>query len=329
MIPVALLRSRYSPSLQQRLLVLVIGNIAALMLIAWNLKAGASFADVLHRAGPNVAPTVLAGLALTGVIFTGAIDLSIASIIVVAGAVFGVMVHHAIPPWAAYLACFGTAWLLSTVNGALIRALRIPAIIVTLAGLPLYRGVALILADIGIPQFSGNISVHAEIYHAPGKIYPGWILGGAVVIALIWELFGKQPRLWLALGNSEEACRLLGLRPGAIQQSAFTLGGLFLGLAALIYVTRVQAIEPARMALGLELQVIGAVVLGGANIFGGEGSYIGTILGAFFLYFVAELLIYAGVSPYFQEVITGALILAVIGFDCALHRRRKMIEELA
>src|SRR5207244_8371379 len=117
---------------------------------------------------------------------------------------------------------------------------------------------------------------------------------------------------WLALCSSEEASRLMGLKPGAILQSAFLASGIFLGLAALIYVTRIQAIEPARMARGIELEVIGAVVLGGTNIFGGEGSYVGTLLGAFFLYFILQALIYAGVSPYYQDVLTGAIILGVI-----------------
>jgi ribose/xylose/arabinose/galactoside ABC-type transport system permease subunit len=76
------------------------------------------------------------------------------------------------------------------------------------------------------------------------------------------------------------------------------------------------------------LQVIGAVVLGGTNIFGGEGGFAGTVLGAFFLYFTTELLIYVGVSPYFQEAITGAIIIGVIGLDCAWHRNRKLLEEL-
>ena len=83
------------------------------------------------------------------------------------------------------------------------------------------------------------------------------------------------------------------------------------------------------MALGFELQVIAAVILGGTNIFGGEGSYLGTLLGAFFLYFVAQLLVYAGASAYLQEAITGGIILVIIGMDCALHRPRKLMEELA
>jgi ribose/xylose/arabinose/galactoside ABC-type transport system permease subunit len=91
----------------------------------------------------------------------------------------------------------------------------------------------------------------------------------------------------------------------------------------------VQAVETARMALGFELQVVAAVILGGTNIFGGEGSYLGTLLGAVFLYLIAQLLVYAGANAYLQDAISGAIILAVIGVDCALHRRAKYMEELS
>jgi ribose/xylose/arabinose/galactoside ABC-type transport system permease subunit len=323
------MKDRYSRSLVQRLSFLAVGNVLLLLAIWLFMKEGGSFRQVLWRMGPNVAPVAIAGLGMTGIIFAGAIDLSVASVIVVAGAVFGILVSHGAAPWVCFAACVATAWGLSMANGYLVRLLKIPAIIVTLAGLAFYRGLALVIADLGVPGFSGNISVPDERYHGPGKSYAGWILIGALVFAAVWELFAKSPRRWLALGNSEEACRLLGVNPGAVLQNAFCLGGVFLGLAALIFTTRVQAIEPARMALGFELQVIGAVVLGGANIFGGEGSYAGTVLGAVFLYLILELLIYAGVSPYFQELITGSIIVAVIGLDCGLHRKEKLLEELA
>ena len=106
------------------------------------------------------------------------------------------------------------------------------------------------------------------------------------------------------------------------------MSGIFLGLAALTYTSNRLTIEPNRMALGFELQVIGAVVLGGTNIFGKEGSYAGTALGGAFLYLIGQAMLYAGVSEYWQNALRGALIIAVIGFDCALHRRRKMMDEL-
>jgi rhamnose transport system permease protein len=315
--------------LLQRLVILLCGNLVLLVAILLLIKQGGSFREVLSQAGPNIAPVAMAGLGLTGIIFTGAIDLSIASILAVAGTVFGVLVYHGVAPLPCWAACFVTAWALSLWNGWLVRRLKIPAIIVTLAGLAFYRGLALVLADLAIPNFGGNISIPGDAYHAPGKLYAGWMLLIVVGAAAACELFAKSPRRWLALGNSEEACRLQGLSAGAIVQSAFGAGGVFLGLAAVIASTQVLSIEPARMALGFELQVIGAVILGGTNIFGGEGSYAGTVLGAFFLYLILQVLIYAGASAYFQEAITGAIIIGVIGLDCALHRKRKLLEELA
>lgn len=322
--------SRMTRPTRRRLLFLAAANLCLAGCIAFLLKEGASFANVLQRTFPEIAPICLAGFALTGIIYAGGIDLSIASVITLAGTIFGVAATRwGFPPWAAFITCAGAAWLLMTLNGWIISISRFPALIVTLAGLPLYRGLALVAADTGVPNFSGNITVPGAAYHFPGNSIPGLILGIGFIAALLLENYGRHPRLWLALGNSEEACRLLGLSPARILRNAFSVGGLFLGLAALVYVTRVQSIEPARMALGFELQVIAAVILGGTNIFGGEGSYLGTFLGALFLYLTSQVLVYAGASPYIQEAITGGIILAVIGVDCALHRRAKLMEELA
>jgi ribose/xylose/arabinose/galactoside ABC-type transport system permease subunit len=326
---IAAVFSRMGISVRRRLWFLLAANVALLLTIAWLLREGASFTEVLWRLGPDIAPVALAGFALTGIIFTGAIDLSIGSALALAGAAFGALVQRETSPFLAFSACFGMGWLIMAANGFLVSRLKIPAIIITLAGLPLYRGVALILADISVPGFSGNISVHAEAYQAPGKNHGALILACAAVGAFLFEAYGKHPRLWLALGNSEDACNLMGLRPRRIQSNAFLIGGVFFGLAALVYVTRVQAIEPARMALGFELQVIAAVILGGTNIFGGEGSYVGTLLGAVFLYLVSQALVYGNASAYLQEAITGAIILAIIGVDCALHRPAKLMEELS
>lgn len=316
-------------SVRRRLAFLLAGNFILLIVILAFLKEGSSFATVLGRVGPDIAPAALAGFALTGIIFTGAIDLSIASMIALAGTVFGCVASRGVPPMLSFAICAGVGWMLMSLNGHLVTRLKMPAIIVTLAGLPLYRGLALILADTLVPNFSGNISVHDDAYHAPGKYYGGWILLCGIFIALLWDAFGKHPRLWLALGSSPEACHLMGLQPRRLLSSAFVLGGLFFAAATVVYATRVQAVEPARMALGFELQVIAAVILGGTNIFGGEGSYLGTLLGVLFLYLISQLLIYAGASAYLQDVITGAIILIIIGVDCALHRPAKRMEELS
>jgi simple sugar transport system permease protein len=316
-------------SVRRRLAFLLAGNAALLFVIWLSLKTGSSFTEMLTRIPSDLAPLALAGFALTGIVFTGAIDLSIASVIALAGTGFGALARHGIAPLPCFAACVGIAWGLMALNGAIVARTSIPAIIITLAGLPFYRGMALILADTAVPNFSGNIPIAQEAYHAPGKTYAAVLLLAGTIAALLWEFFSKHVRLWLALGNSAEACHLMGVEPRRILSSAFVISGIFFGLSALVYVTRVQAVEPARMALGFELQVVAAVILGGTNIFGGEGSYLGTLLGAVFLYLIAQLLVYAGANAYLQDAISGAIILAVIGVDCALHRRAKYMEELS
>jgi ribose/xylose/arabinose/galactoside ABC-type transport system permease subunit len=322
--------SRLSPSLRHRIWFLLAGNLALMGFIYADTLSNenASFVDELARCGPNAAPRVLAGLGLAGIVFTGAIDLSVGAIIVVAGTVFGILYDRGASPGVCFAGCCATAWALSVTNGYAIRLLKIPAIIVTLAGLTFYRGLAMAMADWLIPEFSGQVNIPQPEFHLPAKEYATPILLAVLVAALLWEQFGRQPRLWLAHGSSPEACRLKGLQPAVIVQSSFFVGGLFLSLAALLEVTNRLTIEPARMVRGFELDVIGGVVLGGTNIFGGEGSYLGTALGAFFLYWVGQTLVYAGISEYWRVAVSGAVILTVIGFDCALHRKRKLLEEL-
>jgi ribose/xylose/arabinose/galactoside ABC-type transport system permease subunit len=297
------------------------------------IPPGGSFAAVLEKLGPDLAPTMLAALGLTGIVQAGAIDLSIGAVVAVAASVFGVLAVHDAPPPLAWLACLATAWALAAANGWLVRHLRLPAIIVTLGGLVFYRGIAAIVAELGVEGYSGILYLESRVYgpdayQAPGRLHAGWILLGAALAALAWEWSAALPRRWLALGSSGEACRLQGLRPAAILQSAFSAGGLFLGLAALTAATRVQAIQPESMLRGFELDVIGAVVVGGTNIFGGEGCYAGTILGCSFFYLLSQLLTYAGISEYYRQVVIGGAIIAVIGADCLLHRREKLLEEL-
>jgi ribose/xylose/arabinose/galactoside ABC-type transport system permease subunit len=324
------LYTRMTPPLRRRVWFLVAGNLALAAYIFWYTQRteNASFQDELTRIGSNVAPLLLAGLGLTGIIATGAIDLSIGAIIVVAGTVFGILYNRQFSPAVCFAACFVTPLVLSALNGYFIRLLRIPAIIVTLAGLTFYRGLAISIAEWLDPASAEQFTIRLPQYQSPGKDWAGWIMLATLVGALAWEAFGKTSRTWLALGNSPTACRLKGLRDGRILQSSFLAGGFFLGLAALTKVTNQLTLEPARLARGFELDVIGGVVLGGTNIFGGEGSYLGTALGVFFLYWVGQSLIYAGISAYWREAIQGAVIIAVIGIDCALHRKRKRMEEL-
>ena len=325
---------RLSRFLAFRLAVLVIGNLLLLGWIALRIPEGGSFGVVLSNMGVDLCALVLVALAMTGVIGSGSIDISVSSILAVGATVFGILVSHSLHPVLCFTVAFLTAWSLSMANGYLVRALRLPAIIVTLGALTFYRGVAAILASLFTNgAFLGPLYIvsgdEGEYdYSGPGFHYPGWILIGVVTVAIVWEWNARRPRTWLALGGSEEACRLQGLSPGKTLQSAFFVAGLFLGVAAIVAGSGRATIVPEKMAWGLELHAIGAVVVGGTNIFGGEGSYTGTVLGCLFFYFLRQGLIYEGISDHYTEVVLGATILGVIGFDCWLHRGAKRMEEL-
>jgi ribose/xylose/arabinose/galactoside ABC-type transport system permease subunit len=320
---------RMPKSVRRRIVFLVAADLLLLGFI-WSKAAasGASFADEAGRMAPNVAPMILAALGQTGIICCGALDLSVGSILAVAGTVFGVLHARGVDPAGCFAACFLTAFGLSAYNGLLIRLLRLPAIIVTLAGLAFYRGAALFLAEVASNGFGEQFTLTDVVYHRPGQVYAGWILLAAIVVAIWGECFGKTPRTWLALGNSPAACRLSGLDPAKILFSAFVIGGILLGLASLLEVSNHITIEPARLGAGFELSVIAANVLGGTSIFGGQGSVLGTALGGLFLYLLGPAMLYAGVDEYWRTAVQGAAILAVIGIDCALSRRRKLMEEL-
>ena len=327
--PVGSIRSfwlRMPKSVRRRVLFLVVAN-AALLGFIWR-QAGAAFPDEAARIAPNAAPAILAALGQTGIICCGAMDLSVGSILAVAATVFGVLHARGIGPAGCFAGCFFSAFGLSIYNGVLVRFLRMPSIIVTLAGLAFYRGLALILAEVASGGYGEQFTLTGEAYHRPGQVYAGWILLMGLGIALWGECFAKTPRTWLALGNSETACRLGGLDPARVLFSAFVVGGIFLGLAALLDVTNHITIEPARIGLGFELSVIAANVLGGTSIFGGQGSAAGTALGGLFLYLIGQAMLYAGVNEYWRTAVQGTAILAVIGIDCALGRRRKLMEEL-
>lgn len=318
----------WPPAVQRRLLFLTVANLVFLLVIALLLKEGASFSNVFRRAGADIAPVALAGFGMTILIFTGAIDLSIASMIALGGSVFGSLAVRQVPPFFCFAAAAAVFLTAASLNGLLIDLLEMPAIIFTLAALPFYRGLALMLADVAVPNFSGNISIDAPAYHLPGNEWATTLLAAGLIAALLLEFGSQKSRRWLALGASEEACQWMGLPTRALRRGAFVAAGCFLSLAGLIYITRLQSVEPARIATGFELQVIAAVVLGGTNIFGGEGSFLGTFLGAAFLYLISQVLVYAEASPYAQDAISGAVILVIIGLDCLMHRKTKSLEEL-
>ncbi|MBN2206171.1 MAG: ABC transporter permease [Candidatus Aminicenantes bacterium] len=266
----------------------------------------------------------LGALGMTFIIISGGIDLSAASNIALSSVVVAYAVNAGAPPalgLAAGILCGG---LVGFANGALITGLRLVPFIVTLGMMGIARGVAKWLA--------GNQKIDAPLTWINDLMAksprPSWLLLApgvwlmivfAVLMAFVLRrtVFGRHV---FAVGSNEATARLCGLRTGRDKIAIYTLSGLFCGLAGVMEFARLTVGDPT-VAVGLELDIIAAVVIGGGSLAGGEGSILGTLIGVFIMSFLRNGCTMMGWPNYVQEIIIGAIIVAAVGLDQVRHRR--------
>ena len=276
-----------------------------------------------HRAPGNfelsttVNNTLSVGLAAIGqalVVLTGGIDLSVGGVVDVTNSVAAQMMHDNPGSMLAVsllvLLIGAGAGLL---NGVLVAYGRLQPIVVTLATLAIWQGVALLV----LPQPGGLIPPGFSNLLAGTIPALDNLPGGLVVLAvlvLLWHLLRRTPFLvaLYAIGNDERAARANGLPILRAKVGAYTLGGTFAGAAGL-YFAAVTTSGDATSGTPLTLTSIAAVVLGGISLFGGRGSAAGALAGAFILTLLLNVLFFAGVNPQLQDFFQGLfLILAVM-----------------
>jgi ribose transport system permease protein len=259
-------------------------------------------------------------LGMTLVIITAGIDLSVGSILALAG-LFGTMAMrdgHSI----AYAIATGivAGLVCGVLNGLMIALFRINPFIVTLGTMGIYRGLSLVISN-GLP-------IH-EIPQSFSYLGAGNLLGVPVVlwILLVCALFmhfilenTKLGRYSFAIGSNPDAAFYAGVPIKFHLTMVYALIGLLTGLAGMIEASRLMTGQPTA-GQGYELQAIAAVVIGGGSLTGGEGSVIGTLVGAFVMGLLSNGSDLLGISPYWQQAIIGAVIIAAVGFD-ELRKRR-------
>jgi ribose transport system permease protein len=153
-----------------------------------------------------------------------------------------------------------------------------------------------------------------------GLPVPVWLfalIASAAMLVLRRTTFGRQV---YAVGSNAEAARLAGIPVQRVLFSVYVISGLLAALTALIFISRLTVGEPTA-GTNLELEAISIVVIGGTSLFGGEGGVGGTIIGAAIIALMANILNLLGVSPFTQQIVKGAIILAAVGFEVARHRR--------
>ncbi len=264
-------------------------------------------------------PVLLAAAGMTLVIVAGQIDISIGSQLVVGGITAGLLAKSGLPMPLVVLATLAVGAALGAINGLLVTAARIPAIIATLATMVLLRNA--VLRATGGDWIQDLPPGFQWFGLAAGPAQTAYLLAaGALFAAFAWALRQTSAgRSFYAVGCDHEAARRVGLNPRNWVIAAFAVLGAATAAAALFNFTRYPTIE-TNAGLGFELKVIAAVVVGGASITGGRGSLLGTLLGVALLGSIGTVFTFLHVDPSWEKAIQGAILLVAVVADTAFRK---------
>jgi rhamnose transport system permease protein len=267
----------------------------------------------------NNAPVLLVAIGMTLVILVGEIDISVGSQFAVCSVAAGWLAREGlpIPLLLPGVVLIGAA--MGAVNGVLIGRLRLPSIIVTLAMLVAWRdALRWVTQGAWVQDLPANFQ-----WFGMGQTYGPLLIVGVALIVLLgfsWALYNLGTgRAVYAVGSDAEAARLAGIEPRWVIFGAFVVMGALAGLAALLNAVRFASV-PSNAGLGLELKAVAAVVVGGTAITGGRGTLFGTLIGAALLGTIGTALTFAGINPFWEKAIQGAIILAALLSDVVLSR---------
>ena len=266
----------------------------------------------------------LGALGMTFVIISGGIDLSAASNIALASVITAFAINSGFSPVLALILGVLAGGIVGMANGALITSLRLVPFIVTLGMLGIARGVAKWMA--GNQKIDAPITWVNELMAKSPR--PSWLLMApgvwimiifAVVMAVIlrYAVFGRHI---FAIGSNEATARLCGIRINRTKMLVYTIAGLFCGLSGVMEFSRLTVGDPT-VAVGLELDIIAAVVIGGGSLSGGAGSILGSMIGVFIMAFLRNGCTMMGWPNYIQEIIIGSIIVAAVALDQIRHRQ--------
>lgn len=284
----------------------------------------------------QAAGVAVCALGATVVAISGGIDLSVGSIISVTCVVTALLLKAGWAPLAASAAGVAAGGLCGLINGVLVTTLRIVPFIVTLGTLMIYAGIAVWLGGNqpvrAVPPWSKGVEEPAWFYHivsvrppegldwmmlAPG-VWLTLLLAVATAALLRYTVLGRHI---FAVGSNEATARLCGVRVERTKILVYTLGGLMAGVAGVLLLGETKTGE-IKGGEGRELSVIAAVVIGGGSLAGGEGSVLGTLIGALLVRSLTNGCNLANIGSSYQQMLIGVLIIAAVTIDQVRQRRR-------
>jgi ribose transport system permease protein len=259
-------------------------------------------------------------LGMTLIIISGGIDLSVGSILALGGLLGTMAMEKQMGIAAGMIVGLLTGTACGAVNGSLITWLRINPFIVTLGTMGIFRGLALVISN-GLPVHD----VPASFSYLGAGVLLGvpfvlWILLFCAIAMHILLEHTRLGRYAFSIGSNPDAAFYAGVPVALITISVYSIAGLLTGLSGMIEASRLMTGQPTG-GQGYELQAIAAVVIGGGSLRGGEGSVIGTLVGAFIMGLLSNGSDLLGINPYWQQAIIGAIIILAVSVDEFRKRR--------
>jgi ribose transport system permease protein len=279
--------------------------------------------DNILRVAMQISLLTILATGMTYLFIAGELDLSIGSLYGL-GAILmaSFIVDYGIAPWGAAALVLALGLVVGIFNGFVTTVLGVPSFIVTLGMLSLLRGITLVLSGAFPIDFSSGYSsslfslVAGHVGDVPAQVF--WMLGIGLVGALVLKLtrFGYHV---YATGGNPRAARAMGIDTRRVKVACFVLTALLTALVAVIQGGWLRSGDPTT-GIGFELNVIGAVIIGGVALTGGEGSVYGTLVGAAILGMLSNGIVLLGVNGNWNQIFIGAIIVAAGSLDVGLRR---------
>ena len=297
-----------------------LGALFLLILVMAAFVPGFFTVHNLTNVARQVSINAIIASGMTLIIITGGIDLSVGSLVALTGCVAMLALNATDSDVLGILAGIAVGGLAGAMNGSLVAFLRLPAFVVTLGGLTIFRGLALTITE-GQPivRFEGAYKWLGQgvLLGLPVPVWAMIVVVICIHFLLSRTTFGAHV---YAVGGSETAARLSGVRVPLVKFMTYVIGGLLTGLAGMILMARLSSAQPASGEM-FELDAIAAVVLGGTSLSGGRGMVWGTLIGALIIGILNNSLNLLGVSSFYQLVAKGLIILLAVFVDQWLRQR--------
>lgn len=307
---------------------------ALVVLIIGFSLASPNFLQARNVVGIFLATAVngILALGVTFVIIAAGIDLSIGTVMTFSAVMTGVFITNwGLPVPIGIIGGILTGTAAGVFNGFAIAKMKVPPFIATLGMMYIAKGLALVIAEIKPIYFTdtpGFRDIATGSIINLDSIVPGLEIPNAVLIFFLAALFGSFllrrtifGRYTFALGSNEEATRLSGVNVDRWKIAVYTVCGAYAGLAGIVIASRLNSAQPA-LGQGYELDAIAAVVIGGTSLTGGEGTILGTVIGAFVISVLTNGLRILSVPQEWQIVVTGAIIILAVYLDVIRRRRQ-------